>query len=117
MVAAQRNVRLEWKGKAVSAKLSRAAATALNEIGSECVNYAKQNHAGWKNITGQAERSIVVITSANPGTKIPYMAWGSQGTIYMGRLEFEHGSALRTSARINYGDVPERIRQKMETGA
>lgn len=84
---------VNWRGKHVAANVRRAAAHALNDMGGELVREAKANHPGWRNQTGAAEGSIRLIQTATEGAL--QVIWGSVQIIYMRRLEFEHGGALR----------------------
>lgn len=104
---------VNWRGKAVAAALRKAAAEAINETVAACVVYAKSNHAGWENVTATAEGSIRVIRPANTGASKPAAEWGSMAVIYMRKLEFEHGSALRTAAQVEYPKLPERMKARL----
>lgn len=105
-----------WKGREVAAKYRRVAATSLNQVAAHCVVTAKDRHQnlpgapmtktqapyvpGWTNRSGQAEGSIQVLEPASEA--LLSVLWGSRGIVYMKRLEFEHGGALRYSASLEY---------------
>jgi hypothetical protein len=102
---------MNWKGDDVARNILRYSVTALNDTGGECVRTAKSNHSGWQNRTGLAEGSIQVQQPAAHGSITPSMEWGSRAVKYFRRLEFEHGSALRSAAQVVYPTLPERIRR------
>ena len=92
---------LNWRGEALQEKIVLHGARAINETMGECVGEAKSDQLSWKNVSGTASRSIKVVEPAKPGVN-PKGEWGSQGVVYMARLEFEHGAKLRTAAARQY---------------
>jgi hypothetical protein len=105
--------RMDWKGRAVAAKVKRAAVLGINETMAEAVIYAKFNHPGWKNRTATAEGSIrIQAFAAVQGAHI-VGRWGSTGVEYMRGLEFLHGSALRNSADVNYRSLQGHIQRRI----
>ena len=62
------NVRyvLEWDMDHDDERIGEGFAEAVNEILQEAADYAKANHGGWNNRTGNAERSIQVYKPATP---------------------------------------------------
>lgn len=105
---------VNWRGKQVALALRMAAAHAVNETAAACVKHAKSNHQGWQNRSGTAEGSIRVIRTAQPGSSKPSALWGSMAVVYMRRLEFEHGSALRNAAQIEYANLPQRMKARIK---
>ena len=86
---------LKWNGDAIKAKYAVAAQIGIDKTMSEAVIHAKQNHPGWKNVTGTAEGSIRIVQFAAPLGRAIRGLWGSAGVNYMIWLELKHGSALR----------------------
>ena len=104
---------LNWRGKQLEEKYRSRAATAINTVVAQCVREAKSNHAGWQNRTGTAEGSIQVLRPAEKGSKKPFAEWGSRSVVYMRRLEFEHGSALRNAAQREYPELKRLMGKKI----
>jgi hypothetical protein len=105
---------VNWRGKDVAAKLRRVAAVAINETVAEAVKRAKSEHPGWENQSGTAEGSIQLLRAATPGAAKPYAEWGSKAVVYMRRLEYEHGGALRGAAQIEHQQLPARMKARMK---
>lgn len=104
--------RNNWRGREVAASVRRAAAAGINEVLAEAVGEAKGNHPGWQNRTANAEGSIRVVDVATGAALVG--RWGSVGVVYMRRLEFEHGSALRNAAGVKYATLGAAIRRRIK---
>lgn len=102
---------LKWYGPRIAAKTVRAAKAGVNETMSQAVLYAKRNHPGWQNRTGKAEGSINVYQLAEQRGSVIVGLWGSRNVLYMLWLELKHGSALRSSAAVNYPKLAANIRK------
>ncbi len=107
-----RGKRFDWRGAQVSAAVKRATAAGINDVLAQSVAQAKGNHPGWSNRTGNAEGSIRVVDVANGAHLVG--VWGSIGVVYMRRLEFEHGAALRTAADATYPNLSAAIRRRFK---
>lgn len=104
--------RLTWNGEAVKAKVTAAARVAVDRTMADAVVQAKNNHPGWKNITGTAEGSIRIVTFAEQAGRIVRGLWGSASVVYMIWLELKHGSALRASADATYPRLKQYLREE-----
>lgn len=104
--------RNEWRGREVAEAVKRASAAGINEVIADCIGEAKGNHPGWQNRTANAEGSIRVIDVATGAQLVG--RWGSVGVVYMRRLEFEHGSALRNAAGVKYATLGAAIRRRIK---
>ena len=94
-------------------RVETACITTVNRTMASGVLYFKQNHAGWKNRTGRAERSVRVVRGARvEGTRIRGV-WGSVGVNYMPRLERFHGMALANAAAFAISGIAERLRREV----
>ena len=102
---------LKWRGPRVEAKTVRAAKAGIDATMSQAAIYAKRNHPGWRNITSKAEGSIMLIQPAREQGTAVVGLWGSRNVLYMLWLELKHGSALRSSAAVNYPKLAENIRK------
>jgi hypothetical protein len=104
---------IEWNGEHIKHKITHAAELGINETMSECVGHAKSNHDGWRNRTGDAERSVRIISVAEPMGDEVEGTWGSVGVDYVWYLEYLHGSFLRDAAANMYPTLPIRIKRFM----
>lgn len=92
-------VRVIWNGDEVYRRVVQASADSLNSVGAKAAGYAKRNHPGWNNISGNAQRSIDVKEFATPSHL--QVTYGSTGVLYFIWLELKHGSALRNARDIH----------------
>jgi hypothetical protein len=102
---------LTWNGDKVLADVDKAIIYGIDKTMSQCVVSAKQNHPGWKNITGTAEGSVRVTQFAARRGGVIFGVWGSVDVDYMIWLELKHGSALRRSADTNYRHLAANIKE------
>ncbi len=125
----------KWYGDDVKRAVYQATAWGINKIVSESIQYALDNHPGWKYRTGVAERSIsqkkfseVRKTGVTPAVwgslwskmpeKVIDKVTGNPITIttnYVFFLEKYHGHFLQHSADINYPKLNDRIKSKFKT--
>ena len=99
--------RLEWKGKKISATMSRAEARAAGFIIFKSVLHAKRNHPGWKKITGKANKSIRKISLTREGGDL-VGKWGST-LFYVRFLEIYKGAFLRNAGDVWYPKLAGKI--------
>lgn len=105
---------LKWYGKQVVAQFNAGIPPGIDKTMSQAAIYAKNNHRGWSNRTGKAEGSITVIERAKAIGQRIVGYWGSVNVVYMLWLEIKHGSALRTSASVNYKNLARNIRDSLK---
>ena len=87
---------LEWKGAEHKKRLIKASIKGVNRTMEQAAKHARANHPGWKSQSGDAEKSIKVVKSAEVDSKNEVSGlWGSTGVFYMRFLEHSKGSALR----------------------
>lgn len=109
--------RLNWRGKRIQQQMRAASIAAVNEVMADCVSTVKNGgHPGWQNRTGTAERSVQIQDFAAAQGAMVLGRWGSRGVVYMKWLEILRGAALRTSADMNYPNLPGRIRAHYRGG-
>lgn len=92
----------------------RAAEQGINEVMADAVLQAKQNHPGWVNRTGTAERSVQVQDVAQRRGSTVTGRWGSKGTNYVEVLERLHGAFLRSAADAKYPGLAAAIRKRLK---
>jgi len=85
----------------------------IDDVLAAAVNEAKQNHPGWRNITGTAEGSMAIQQPAHEDRRGVVGRWGSMGVLYMIFLEILHGSALRHAADVTYPSLGRRIKEHL----
>lgn len=88
---------VEWHMNSDDPRIDEAASEALNDMLDQAVDYAKANHNGWVNRTGEAEKSIVVWEYANPGKLTGSFGGGNDVAYYFKYLEGNYGT-LRIAA-------------------
>jgi len=103
--------RIDWRGRQVQQHVVAASAAGINDVLARSVGEAKGSHPGWRNRSGNAEGSIRVIDVATGASLVG--RWGSVGVVYMRRLEFEHGAALRSAADVTYPTLSAAIRRRL----
>lgn len=104
---------MDWHGDEILERIRRAAEAEIMDTMVRAVQHTKQNHGGWENRTGRAERSIRIIEPARRVGSVVRGVWGGMGVVYLRRLEFEHGSALRNAAAATYAGIAERLRGRL----
>lgn len=104
---------LIWNGAEIKAKMDAAAIEAINQTLKEAVDHAKNNHPGWKNVTGEAEASVQVLEPAESTAKGVSGAWGSK-LFYVPWLEIKNGSFLRAASDAIYPRLADRLREKFD---
>ena len=105
---------LEWNEPAVKKMLEKATKKAINRAMAEAVIFFKDNHPGWKNISGTAEGSVRIVDFAEKRAKNEiYGRWGSVGVDYMKYLEVYHGSALRKAGDMVHSRLRSYIREEL----
>jgi len=102
---------VSWNGDRLKAKAIEAAKRGINKTLATAVIHAKQNHPGWRNVTGLAEGSIDVTQFAEQQGKRVIGQWGSRNVAYMLSLEFLRGAALRNAADVTYPQLPQNIQE------
>ena len=107
-------VTLEWKAPALKKKLEKAAVKGVNRTLKEAVQQAKGHHPGWKSQSGDAEKSIKVLKSAEVDGNEVSGLWGSEGVFYMRFLEHMRGSALRQAGDDVYKRLGKNIREALK---
>jgi hypothetical protein len=102
---------LTWNGPEVQREVIRAAIEGVNATMTLCVIDSKQNHGGWENRTGNAERSINIYQFATlqPNGHVEGR-WGSADVHYFLWLELRY-LTLRRSADKNYRRLHSLIRR------
>lgn len=103
--------RLTWRGDELKRRAQAAAEKGIDKTMSEASIEAKQNHPGWKNVTGTAEGSVRPVRFAETRAGKTSGIWGSQDVNYMIWLELKHGSALRAAADRIYPRLAGHIRE------
>jgi len=107
------NAELKWFGDRVIRQVQAAAVAGVNRTMSECVIEAKNNHPGWKNITGTAEGSIRIQQFARMLGHEAVGLWGSVNVKYFIWLELKYGAALRRAADRVYPKLKHNISEAM----
>jgi hypothetical protein len=105
---------LTWNGPEVQRKVIAAAIQGVEATMTLCVIDAKNNHGGWINRTGNAERSINIYQHARlePGGEVAGL-WGSADVNYFIFLERQYFT-LRRSRDRNYRRLMSLIRRAYE---
>lgn len=92
----------KWYGDRVKASVGRAAMRGIDTTMSQAVIHAKRNHPGWRNRSGKAEGSIMVVEKAHAEGRGYVGRWGSRNVVYMLWLEIKYGRALQQAASVIY---------------
>lgn len=109
--------RLYWLGDKVQKRVEAAAVRAVDRTTEAAADYARNNHPGWKNVSGTAEASIGVAPARVLGRRIRGSVRGGGGeAFYLLILEVKKGAALRTSADVNFPDVQARLAEEFARG-
>ena len=106
-------VKLHWNGDNVARRIREASRLGIDDTMAQCAITAKGSHPGWKNISTNAEGSIMITQPARNERGRTVGRWGSKGVLYMLFLEIKHGAALRASADKNYPSLSRRIKQHL----
>jgi hypothetical protein len=96
--------------------MEKVSVDSINETMADAVSHARANHPGWKNISGDAERSIRIIEKARAKPRAVIGRWGSKGIPYMAKLEFRKGRALIRAADAVYESLRGQIRRRWRFG-
>lgn len=109
--------RLYWLGDEVKRRVEAAAVRAVDRTTADGAEYARQNHPGWKSITGTAEGSINVAPARVLGRRIRgSIRAGGGDAFYLLILEVKKGSALRNAADVTFPQVQPRLAQEFAIG-
>lgn len=101
---------LEWFGDEIQKRVEGASKRAIDRTTEATAEYARQNHPGWKNITGRAEGSIGTKPARLLKRVIRGNVTGGAGdAFYLLILEFKNGAALRSAADVNFPSVGRRL--------
>lgn len=101
--------RTEWFGEQVKREARRAALEALNDTTEKTAEQARSNHPGWKNVTGDAEASLMNEPAAMIDRKTARGRVGSTLWRYL-FLELKNGSALRNAGDAVFPELPDKLR-------
>lgn len=104
--------KLNWRGRQVQEKVSKAALAGLTDTVAASVQYAKANHNGWQNRTGTAEGSIQSGTPHIFGNTAK-ITWGSFGVEYFIFLEMRYNT-LRNAADATYPSLIPNIKRHID---
>lgn len=97
---------LDWLGPDLEHRVEQASIRAIDRTTLNAAEYARQNHPGWKNRTGQAEASIDNVPARLQKRRIRgNVTAGDERAWYFNILEVKHGSALRTAGDVIFPDV------------
>lgn len=101
----------EWNGEQIKRQARQAALEALDETTEATAEYAQHNHPGWKNITGEAERSL---TNEQAEMVDPSTARGQVGSTLWRYLflELKNGAALRNAGDQVFPSLIDRLQAK-----
>ena len=101
---------LTWLGDALEKRIEGAAKRAIDRTTEATAEYARQNHPGWKTVTGTAEASIGSNPARLQKRQIRGNVTGGEGeAFHLLILEVKNGAALRTAADVNFPGVAERL--------
>lgn len=97
---------LEWNGRQVAERATKAAMLGVDKTLADCVPFAKRNHP-WHNRTGTAEGSIRVVQEAKVDGEGVAGRWGSVSVLYfifleLGTRRMEARPILRPTADAIY---------------
>lgn len=110
--------RLYWLGDQVQKRVEAAAVRAVDRSTEAAAQYARDNHPGWKNVTGTAEASIGTAPARVLGRRIRGSVRGGGGdAFYLLILEVKNGAALRTAADVEFPGVQPRLAEEFARGA
>jgi hypothetical protein len=113
----KRNGRLYWLGDEVRARVERAAKRAVDRTTEAAAQHARDNHPGWRSVTGTAEGSIGTIPARLLKRVIRGSVTGGEGeAFYLLILEVKKGSALRTAGDVQFPSVQARLATEYELG-
>jgi hypothetical protein len=101
---------LEWLGGKLEKRVEGASKRAIDRTTEATAEYARNNHPGWKTVTGLAEGSIGTNPARLQKRQIRGNVTGGEGdAFYLLILEVTKGAALRTAADVNFPQVAERL--------
>lgn len=101
--------KLEWWGDQVKREARRAALAGLDDTTQKTAEHAKANHPGWKNVTGEAERSLMNEPAEMIDRDTARGRVGSTLWRYL-FLELKNGAALRNAGDVVFPELPDKIR-------
>ena len=108
---------LEWLGDGIEKRVEGASKRAIDRTTEAAAEFARQNHPGWKNVTGQAEASIGTNPARLQRRRIRGNVTGGAGeAYYLMILEVKKGAALRTAADVNFPEVAGRLEDEYARG-
>ena len=112
-----RGGRLYWLGDEIQKRVEAAAKRAIDKTTEATAEYARNNHRGWKTVTGKAESSIGTIPARLLKRRITGSVTGGGGdAFYLLILEVKNGSALRNAGDVNFPEVQPRLADEFGRG-
>lgn len=109
---------LEWLGPEIQDRVEGASMRAIDRTTLQAAEHARQNHPGWKNITGIAEASIGTNPARKQKRRIRGNVTGGEGdAFYLLILEVKNGAALRTAADAEFPLLQQRLHDEYARAA
>ena len=112
-----RRAYFSWLGDEVQKRVEKAAMRAIDRTTEEAAQYARDNHRGWKSVTGTAEGSIGTNRARlQKGRIIGNVTGGAGDAFHLLILEVKNGSALRNAADVVFPQVKPRLAEEYGKG-
>lgn len=104
---------LYWLGEEIQKRVEKAALKAVDRTTEAAAQHARDNHPGWKTVTGIAEGSIGTRPAKLLKRKVRGSVTGGDGdAFYLLILEVKKGSALRNAADLHFPAVGQRLAEE-----
>lgn len=109
---------LDWLGDEIQRRVQTASRRAINRTTEATAQFARDNHPGWKNVTGTAEGSIGTNPARLQKRRIIGSVTGGAGdAFHLLILEVKNGSALRNAGDTVFPEVGPNLEDEYERTA
>lgn len=106
---------LDWLGDDIRKRVERASKASIDRTTEATVEYFRDHHPGWKNVTGTAEGSVGTNPARLQKRRIVGNVTGGAGeAYYLLILEVKNGSALRNAADATFAEVGPNLETEYE---
>lgn len=110
-----RGGRLYWLGDEIQKRVVAASKRAVDATTEATAQHARDNHPGWRSVTGTAEGSIGTNPARELKGKIRGDVTGGEGdAFYLLILEVKNGSALRSAADAQFPTLQGRLHREYD---
>lgn len=106
---------LDWLGPDIEHRVEQASIRAIDRTTLNAAEYARQNHPGWKNRTGQAEASIDYVPARLQKRRIRgNVTGGDERAYYFQIIEVKNGAALRNAGDVIFPELGQTLEDEYD---